>query len=41
MKEFSMQMNDFVAIGFLPKENNQFILEKGNEKVRVCKFAAR
>jgi leucyl-tRNA synthetase len=32
MKECSMKLNDFVEIGFMPK-NNQFILEKGNEKV--------
>ena len=33
MKDCSMEMNDFVAIGFLPKDNGKFVLEKGKEKV--------
>ncbi|MBW2978065.1 class I tRNA ligase family protein, partial [Candidatus Woesearchaeota archaeon] len=33
MKDCSMQLNDFVEIGFIPSENDQFILEKGNEKI--------
>ncbi len=33
MKECSMELNDFVEIGFVPNDKNQFVLEKGNEKV--------
>jgi len=33
MKDCSMELNDFVEIGFLPQDNGKFILEKGKEKI--------
>ncbi|MBW2981636.1 leucine--tRNA ligase [Candidatus Woesearchaeota archaeon] len=33
MKDCSMKLNDFVEIGFIPNDKNQFILEKGKEQI--------